>query len=109
MCSSAGKCLVRSDILTVAHQAAHEGTIPRFYFPRGGGVPADAHTLMQTKTDALFRMHPDGLTIPAVKELMKEVLSAQPHKPLDMLQFQTFWSLYISGAQHINNKSGCLG
>lgn len=31
---------------------------------------------MQAKVDALFAMYPDGLTIPAMKELVKEVCNS---------------------------------
>lgn len=54
-------------------QAADEHTIPVFYVPRGAQASPSSHGLMQAKIDTLFSMYPDGLTIPAVKELVKEV------------------------------------
>jgi hypothetical protein len=44
-----------------------------FYVPRGVQTSPQAASAMQAKVDALFAMYPDGLTIPAMKELMKEV------------------------------------
>lgn len=54
-------------------QAANEHSIPVFYVPRGMQTSPKAASAMQAKVDALFTMYPDGLTIPAMKELMKEV------------------------------------
>ncbi len=54
-------------------QAADEHTIPVFYVPRGAQPSPSSHGLMQAKIDTLFSMYPDGLTIPAMKELVKEV------------------------------------
>ena len=47
--------------------------IPRFYFPGGKPVPESKRRAVYRKIDELFRMYPDGITLPAVKELVKEV------------------------------------
>ena len=47
--------------------------VPPFYFPGGKPVPEEVRVSAQAKIDAFFDIYPDGLTIPAVKELVKEV------------------------------------
>ncbi len=54
-------------------QAAIEHVVPPFYFPGGKPVSEDVRVSAQAKIDAFFEIYPDGLTIPAVKELVKEV------------------------------------
>ena len=48
--------------------------VPPFYFPGGKPVPEEVRVSAQAKIDAFFDIYPDGLTIPAVKELVKEVI-----------------------------------
>lgn len=60
-------------------QAANEHSIPVFYIPRGAQTSPMAASAMQAKVDALFAMYPDGLTIPAMKELVKEVRNSLNH------------------------------
>ena len=52
---------------------AAEHVVPPFYFPGGKPVPEDVRESAAAKIGALFDIYPDGLTIPAVKELIKEV------------------------------------
>ena len=47
--------------------------VPAFYFPGGKPVAEEVRQSATAKIDALFDIYPDGLTIPAVKELVKEV------------------------------------
>ena len=47
--------------------------VPPFYFPGGKPVAEEVRQSAAAKIDALFDIYPDGLTIPAVKELVKEV------------------------------------
>ena len=47
--------------------------IPQFFFPGGPLVPEAVQRGMQAKLDSCFSSSPDGLTIPAVKDLMREV------------------------------------
>lgn len=54
-------------------QAKDVAVIPRFFFPGGTPVPEAVQRSMQAKLDSCFASHPDGLTIPAVKNLMREV------------------------------------
>jgi hypothetical protein len=54
-------------------QAKDVAVIPRFFFPGGPPVPEAVQRSMQAKLDSCFAAHPDGLTIPAVKDLMREV------------------------------------
>lgn len=63
----------RPEHQTALRQAANEHTIPVFYVPRGAHTSPTAASVMQAKLDALFGMYPEGLTIPAMKELVKEV------------------------------------
>ena len=51
-------------------------TVPQFYFPGGKPVPAEVRASALEKIDELFRSNPDGLAVPAVRELVKEVASA---------------------------------
>ncbi|DBA83424.1 hypothetical protein WJX79_010649 [Trebouxia sp. C0005] len=48
-------------------------TVPKFYFPGGKPVPAEVRASALEKIDELFRSNPDGLAVPAVRELVKEV------------------------------------
>ena len=48
-------------------------TVPQFYFPGGKPVPAEVRQAALHKIDDLFRSNPDGLAVPAVRELVKEV------------------------------------
>lgn len=57
---------------TVKTQGTGPETIPRFYFPRSERMASDALAVMHAKMDTLFSIYPDGLTIPAMKELIKE-------------------------------------
>ena len=65
-------CLICSLFLWVAVQATAD-TVPQFYFPGGKPVPAEVRTTALEKIDELFRSNPDGLAIPAARELVKEV------------------------------------
>ena len=57
-------------------QTKDVAVIPRFFFPGGPPIPEAVQRSMQAKLDSCFAAHPDGLTIPAVKDLMREVLLA---------------------------------
>jgi len=50
--------------------------VPQFYFPGGKPVPAEVRASALEKIDELFRSNPDGLAVPAVRELVKEVASS---------------------------------
>ena len=54
-------------------QAKDVAVIPQFFFPGGPPVPEAVQRGMQAKLDSCFSSSPDGLTIPAVKDLMREV------------------------------------
>lgn len=64
-------------LLTAAHllapQSKDVAEIPQFYFPGGPRIPDTVKRDMQTKLDHCFASHPEGLTIPAVKDLIREV------------------------------------
>ena len=47
--------------------------MPQFYFPGGKPVPAEVRQQALAKIDDLFRSSPDGLAVPAVRDLVKEV------------------------------------
>lgn len=47
--------------------------IPQFFFPEGPPISEAVQHSMQAKLDQCFSLHPDGLTIPAVKDLVREV------------------------------------
>ena len=51
--------------------------MPPFYFPGGKPVSEEVRESAAAKISALFDIYPDGLTIPAVKELIKEVHAAE--------------------------------
>ena len=58
--------------------------MPPFYFPGGKPVSEDVRVSAQAKIDAFFEIYPDGLTIPAVKELVKEVsLPTEPSQSVE--------------------------
>ena len=57
----------------IQQQVAVEHVVPPFYFPGGKPVAEEVRQSATAKIDALFDIYPDGLTIPAVKELVKEV------------------------------------
>jgi hypothetical protein len=48
-------------------------SVPQFYFPGGKPVPSEVRAAALEKIDELFRSNPDGLAVPAVRELVKEV------------------------------------
>lgn len=48
-------------------------SVPQFYFPGGKPVPSEVREQALAKIDDLFRSSPDGLAVPAVRELVKEV------------------------------------
>lgn len=64
--------------------------IPRFYYPRDERVSSDAVALAKSKMETLFSIYPDGLTIPAVKELVKEVFELP-----SVLAYPLFYKLVI--------------
>mmetsp|Transcript_5146 Transcript_5146/g.14795 ORF Transcript_5146/g.14795 Transcript_5146/m.14795 type:complete len:540 (-) Transcript_5146:595-2214(-) len=65
-------------------------TIPRFYFPRSERMASDALAVMHAKMDTLFSIYPDGLTIPAMKELIKEVFELPT-----VLAYPLFYKLVV--------------
>ncbi len=56
-------------------QSKDVAVIPRFFFPGGAPIPEPIQKAMQTKLDQCFTAHPEGLTVPAVKDLVREVCS----------------------------------
>ena len=56
-------------------QSKDVAVIPRFFFPGGAPIPEPIQIAMQTKLDQCFTAHPEGLTVPAVKDLVREVCS----------------------------------
>ena len=54
-------------------QAKNSAIIPRFFFPGGPPIPEPVQRAMHSKLDQCFAAHPEGLTVPAVKDLVKEV------------------------------------
>ncbi len=68
-------------------------TVPQFYFPGGKPVPAEVRASALEKIDELFRSNPDGLAVPAVRELVKEV-----GYPSAVLKCSTFLSHYACTA-----------
>ena len=65
-------------------QAKNSAVIPRFFFPGGAPVPEAIQRAMQSKLDQCFTAHPEGLTVPAVKDLVKEVLPCLTPRHLDI-------------------------
>ena len=53
-------------------------TVPQFYFPGGKPVPAEVKASALAKIDELFHANPDGLAVPAVRELVKQVNDRYP-------------------------------
>eukprot|EP00884_Botryococcus_braunii_P021339 jgi/Botrbrau1/788/Bobra.0181s0041.2 len=74
--------------------------IPRFYFPDGRPIPEEVRARAQTKIDNLFRQYPSGLTIPAVKELVKEVFELP-----SVLAYPLFYKLVAPGATTVSHDS----
>ncbi|BDA42548.1 probable serine/threonine protein phosphatase 2A regulator [Coccomyxa sp. Obi] len=54
-------------------QSKDVAEIPQFFFPGGPRIPDVVKRDMQNKLDHCFASHPEGLTIPAVKDLIREV------------------------------------
>ena len=48
-------------------------TVPQFYFPGGKPVPAEVREQALGRIDELLHSSPDGLAVPAVREMVKEV------------------------------------
>lgn len=55
------------------NQSKDVAEIPQFFFPGGPRIPDMVQRDMQNKLDHCFASQPEGLTIPAVKDLIKEV------------------------------------
>lgn len=47
--------------------------IPKFYFPNGKPLPEARQSEMHARIESLMKEHPDGLTVPGLKELLKQV------------------------------------
>ena len=54
-------------------QARGAAAIPRFYFPGGRPVPEEVLSASTARVDALLNVYSGGLTIPGMKQLVKEV------------------------------------
>ena len=78
-------------------------TVPQFYFPGGKPVSAEVRTAALEKIDELFRSNPDGLAIPAARELVKEVSCIIVLKVLNLCQS----SLSSSGPNVCHWMSAC--
>lgn len=83
-------------------------TVPQFYFPGGKAVPAEVREQALAKIDDLFRSSPDGLAVPAVRELVKEVyhnvhpaaLSPPSDHSLHIASWRSQTHLHISAQLH---------
>ncbi len=56
-----------------ARQARWAAAIPRFYFPGGRPVPDEVLAASAARVDSLLGVYSGGLTIPGMKQLVKEV------------------------------------
>lgn len=54
-------------------QARWAAAIPRFYFPGGRPVSDEVLAAAAARVDALLNVYSGGLTIPGMKQLVKEV------------------------------------
>ncbi|KAK9833451.1 hypothetical protein WJX81_006419 [Elliptochloris bilobata] len=63
----------RSGSLPLHKQARGAAAIPRFYFPGGRPVPEEVLAAAAARVDALLAVYSGGLTIPGMKQLVKEV------------------------------------
>ena len=76
-------------------------SVPQFYFPGGKPVPAEVKAAALAKIDELFRAHPEGLAVPAVRELVKQVMH--------LLQSLTVSSqIQTTGVRFLLEQSTCL-
>ena len=74
-------------------QSKDVAVIPRFFFPGGAPIPEPIQIAMQSKLDQCFTAHPEGLTVPAVKDLVREV-----HSPALTLHRQKYCDIFCSPA-----------
>ena len=78
-------------------------TVPQFYFPGGKPVASEVREQALAKIDDLFRSSPDGLAVPDVSEVVREVSNQTPP-----LQLQLTLSIIIVTPQHlVKRKSVC--
>ena len=54
-------------------QARGAAAIPQFFFPGGRPVPEEVLAAAAARVDALLAVYSGGLTIPGMKQLVKEV------------------------------------
>ncbi|CAK0763377.1 hypothetical protein CVIRNUC_003051 [Coccomyxa viridis] len=81
----------------VAKQSKDVAVIPRFFFPGGAPIPEPIQKAMQTKLDQCFTAHPEGLTVPAVKDLVREVFQLPT-----ALAYPLFYKLAQPGASTVS-------
>ena len=62
-------------------QVIGPAAIPQFHFPNGRPLSREHSQAVQNKLDHLFVMYPHGLTVPAIKDLVKEVCDAAVKPP----------------------------
>ena len=78
-------------------QAKDVAVIPQFFFPGGPPVPEAVQRGMQAKLDSCFSSSPDGLTIPAVKDLMREVsIQLGSHDVIACATWFLSWTVMVS-------------
>ena len=66
-------CLEVPLVTAFVMQVGEQPVIPRFYFPEGRPVASDVVGSAKAKMTSLLAAHPDGLTVAALKQLVKEV------------------------------------
>ncbi|KAL3140589.1 hypothetical protein ABBQ32_005162 [Trebouxia sp. C0010 RCD-2024] len=75
-------------------------SVPQFYFPGGKPVPSEVREQALAKIDDLFRSSPDGLAVPAVRELVKEVFQLPK-----ALAYPLFYKLVAPNSSSVTRDS----
>lgn len=90
----------RSASSTLRRQVIGPAAIPQFHFPDGKPLSRETSQAVQRKLDALFQHYSLGLTVPAVKELIKEVLELP-----SVLAYPLFSKLVVPGQSVVSRDA----
>ena len=104
-------------------QASGTLTIPRFYYPNGKPLSEEVQAGIQAKVNALLQVYAGGLTVPALKTLLKEVCACHLKEFVDchayfsacllvqvlglpqVLAYPLFYKLVAPNAQAVSSEA----
>ncbi|KAK9806607.1 hypothetical protein WJX73_008526 [Symbiochloris irregularis] len=81
-------------------QITGPAAIPQFHFPNGKPLSKEHTLAVQSKLDHLFLVYPQGLTVPAIKDLVKQVLELP-----SVLAYPLFSKLVVPSASMVTRDA----